>query len=142
YQNANETDIYFFDIALDGYQRVWTTSLNAGLRLIKPEGQLIIKATEVVPGLDTIAHHIVAVQTDEHGNVWFLCQNAMYFLNVTTSRIDQVNLPESLAIKPRSLAILIGKKNDVWVASNHGLYHYDILNDTIYHVSYKNILSN
>ncbi|MEO6130584.1 MAG: two-component regulator propeller domain-containing protein [Saprospiraceae bacterium] len=134
YQTTHEPDIYFNDVAIDRKNRVWVSSIHYGLRQVNIEKHLITKPPNEIPGMDTLARQIVAIKSDASGNLWLLSVRALYYLDVLTNKIDQIVLPEASEISSRSLAIRVGNKDDIWISSNNGLYHYRIASNSFYHI--------
>ena len=133
YKAESQTEFQCIDLAIDNQNDVWAVSPFSGLLKWKKGKLTFRRVGKEIPAVDTIAREIVCVESDEKGNLWLLTRQTLFYYETGSGLLNRLNIMQQ--DEPLyELTLCAGKKNDVWIGSDQGLFHYSPVEEKLVHL--------
>ncbi|HUR31935.1 MAG TPA: two-component regulator propeller domain-containing protein, partial [Saprospiraceae bacterium] len=134
FKEENQIVFQCTDIAVDRKQRVWAVSYFSGLLRLEEDQDLFRNVENDIPGIDTIAKTITLIENDSHGNLWLLTRKKLFYFDVEKNTLQGFDLLHNRDALLYELSLCSGKHDDVWIASDKGLFHCIRRKDKVIHL--------
>lgn len=126
-------------VVLDKADRVWVCTFGGGLGMLNPDGSYEqFRKYMDDPDYETRSLEIQGVAKDSKNN-FILCTNGgfIYFDPFQKKSVTFINHPKLKGIaNTATLNAMVDNKNNWWIAQIDGLYYYDWLQDSLYHLNF------
>lgn len=124
-------------VTRDALNCIWLHSGDGIHRIaFNPKGEVETLATLSLDFPDE--PHIFLKDIDEDGNIWAGINNRLFKINVTANgELERISISDYLDTLPANFfADFLAKENEVWIASDAGLFRYNKSSNAIKHYQF------
>ncbi|MEP6676925.1 MAG: ATP-binding protein, partial [Ferruginibacter sp.] len=121
-----EMNNYFFGLAADAYNRIWTLNYNNGIYVFNDLQKQFERPSGIIPLPDSILKNITRLKSTGDGNLWMLSGENFIYWNVKTNKTEWYPVTWSKDYKGlhdiRGNELAVDPDGNAWLFTKSGMF--------------------